>query len=85
MRNDNKYKSTSQRVTLRQRKTLVKVKAPCLSCGKLDNVDYFEAGRSARKRSLLPVNEHFERKPDAKRITLGNFSLIRTHRLVRTQ
>ena len=85
MRNDNKYKSASLRVTLRQRKTLVKVKAPCLSCGKLDNVDYFEAGRSARKRSLLPANEYFKRKPDAKRITLGNFSLIRTHRLVRTQ
>ena len=67
------------------KKNFSQIKAPCLSCGKLDNVDYFEAGRSARKRSLLPVNEHFERKPDAKRITLGNFSLIRTHRLVRTQ
>ena len=39
-------------------------------------VDYFEAGRRPRKRSLLGANEHFEGKPDAKRALLDSFFLF---------
>ena len=43
---------------------------------KLYNKSYFEAARSARNRSLLDVNEDFERKADAKRALLGNFTIF---------